>query len=356
MSELFQTGFLQKLFLQKIFPRAYPDPVGVGRIKCVPEDFIVDEELSFPFTGEGEHVYLKIRKTDQNTMWVVGVLSRHFSIKENDIGYAGLKDRRAVTTQWFSLLAKFATQEKIEGFKEAGIEIVDFQRHSGKLRRGAIKHNRFKIIVHELDADEADIQERLQTISRFGVPNYFDEQRFGRQRQNLSAAEKLFAGKLRPKKHKRRMYLSAARSWLFNLILAARIDQDCWATGLDGDVLMLDGSKKFFHAGGLDDSLVQRLKDNDIHPTAPLWGEGDIQSTSNASLLEQEALADWGEWCQQLEDARMKQQRRATRVVPAALEYDYNPEKARLAISFELPPGSYATNLLRELITLKLAD
>ncbi len=340
--------------LQKIFPRAYPKPVSSGLIKQSPEDFIVEEALSFPFSGEGEHAYLKIRKTDQNTMWVVGVLAKHFGVKERDIGYAGLKDRRAVTSQWFSLLAKSATPEKIAAFTQPGIEIVDIQRHSGKLRKGAIKHNAFKLTVREFDADESKLHARVSDIISMGVPNYFDEQRFGRQRQNLAAATKLFNGELRgklsPKKSKRRIYLSAARSWLFNLVVAERVHQNCWASGLNGDVFMLEGSKKFFHEENLSDDLVSRLKKNDIHPTAPLWGEGEIQTSSTAKELELGVLEDWKLWCQQLVDSRMKQQRRATRMLPQGFEYDYNKTKARLEVSFNLPAGCYATNLLREIV------
>ena len=355
MPELFQTDFLQKIFLQKIFPRAYPEPVGSGCIKQFPEDFIVDEELSFPFTGEGEHAYLKVRKTNQNTMWVIGVLSKYFSVKERDIGYAGLKDRHAVTTQWFSLLAKSATPEKIELFKEEGIEIIDVQRHSGKLRKGAIKYNRFRIVIRELDVDELTIQERMQSIISSGVPNYFDEQRFGRQRQNLVAAQKMFSGELRVRRPKKRIYLSAVRSWLFNLVLAERIDRGCWATGLDGDVFMLDGSKKYFHEEKVDAILDQRLAKHDIHPTGPLWGEGVLETSLSARQLEMNVLDEWNEWCKQLENARMKQQRRACRIIPDELQYSYSENERLFEIAFNLPAGAYATNLIKEIINVNNA-
>lgn len=335
------------------FPRAYPEPVGSGRIKCCPQDFVVDEALSFPFTGEGEHVYLKIRKTGQNTLWVVGLLCKHFAVKQRDVGYAGLKDRHGVTTQWFSLLAKSARPDKIESFSEEGIEILDVQRHSGKLRKGAIKFNRFKIMLREMNADKKEVEKRIQYILNKGVPNYFDEQRFGRQHQNLIAAQKMFSGGLCARRPKQRIYISAARSWLFNLVLAERVRGNNWSNGLEGDVFMLDGSKTFFHEGKISQHLVQRLKDRDIHPTAPLWGRGDIQTSSQAKDFELNVLVDWREWCLQMENAGMKQQRRATRVLPARLEYDYNAEQVYLAISFDLPAGSYATNLLRELVSLK---
>lgn len=337
---------------QNRFTRAYPEPLGHGLIKQSPEDFKVDEELSFPLTGEGEHVYLKIRKTGTNTMWVLDSLARNFSVKPRDIGYAGLKDRHAVTTQWFSVPAKAVDSDKLEIYQEDGVEILDTQRHRGKLRQGAIRHNRFRIIVSELVADEKLIQQRLKQVKKSGVPNYFDEQRFGRQRQNLLAADKLFCGELKAKKAKRRIYLSAARAWLFNLILAERVTSHCWSTGLDGDVFMLEGSKRFFHEERFTDELAQRLAVNDIHPTAPLWGAGDLQSSAAAEDMELRVLAGWPDWCRELEKAGMKQQRRATRVVPGNLEYEYDPVMKNLTLCFELPAGSYATNLLRELVSL----
>jgi len=342
-------------FLRLEFPRDHPDPAGSGYIKQSPEDFIVEETLSFPFSGEGEHTYLKIRKTSQNTMWVVDLLAKHFSTKQRDIGFAGLKDRHAVTTQWFSLLAKFVTPEKIKSFCEEDVEIVDVQRHSGKLRKGAIKHNHFKIVVSKLKADKTTLENRIQAITHTGVPNYFDEQRFGRQRQNLIAANKLFNGELRPVKAKRRIYLSAARSWLFNLVLAERVRQDCWVSGLEGDVFMLAGSKKYFYEHTLTEDLIRRLQENDIHPTAPLWGEGEIETSSRAKQLELKVLGDWSGWCDQLENARMKQQRRSTRVLPTIHSYEYSSKQEKLVISFDLPAGSYATNLLRELVALKMS-
>lgn len=336
------------------FTRAYPDSLGYGLIKQSPEDFKVDEELSFPFSGNGEHVYLKICKTGQNTMWVLDSLARHFSVKPRDIGYAGLKDRNAVTTQWFSLLAKVATPDKIDSYREEGVEIINAQRHSGKLRQGAIRYNRFRIVISELVADEKKIQQRIQRVKKSGVPNYFDEQRFGRQRHNLLAADKLFCGELQAKKAKRRIYLSAARAWLFNLVLAERITSNCWSNGLDGDVFMLEGSKRFFHEERYTEQLEHRLADNDIHPTGPLWGVGDLQTSAAARDLELRVLSDWQEWRHELEQAGMKQQRRATRVVPGALEYDYNSITRRLTLGFDLPAGSYATNLLKELVLLDI--
>ena len=337
---------------QQSFPTAYSPALGKGKLKQFTEDFTVIETLSFPFTGEGEHGYLKIRKTGQNTQWVCQRLARHFSVKERDIGYAGLKDRHAITTQWFSLPYQFISDQKIESFEEEGIEILEQQRHSGKLRKGAIKYNQFEIMLREVDVKQDSLVERLTLIKQYGIPNYFDEQRFGRQRQNLTAFNDMVEGKFKPKRHKQRIYISAARSWLFNQILAARVEQNAWSSGLSGDVYMLAGSKKVFTTEGLDDEICQRLAENDIHPTAPLWGTGDLTSVLDALNLEQTVLDEWIDWRKKLEQAGLKQQRRATRVVPVDFEYDYIQDQKQLKLGFKLPSGAYATNLVREIIVL----
>ncbi len=335
---------------QQIFPSAYSPAICTGKLKQHVEDFIVTEALSFPFSGEGEHAYLKIKKTNQNTNWVTKQLAKHFLVKERDIGYAGLKDRHAITTQWFSLPYKTINAEKLNTFSEAGIEILEQQRHSGKLRKGAIKYNHFNITLREVKADADALSERLNLIQQNGVPNYFDEQRFGRQRQNLVAFNDMIEGKFKPKRHKQRIYISAARSWLFNQVLASRVSQQSWATGLPGDVYQLDGSKTVFTTNELDDVIRQRLAENDIHPTAPLWGRGTLTTSGDALGLEQAVLEAWSAWGNSLEKFGLKQQRRATRVIPDCLEYDYNSDENQLKLSFKLPSGAYATNLLREII------
>ncbi len=338
------------LSLQQTFPTAYAPVIGQAKLKQFIEDFVVVETLSFPFSGEGEHGYLRIKKTNQNTQWVSQRLSKHFSVKQRDIGYAGLKDRHAITTQWFSLPYKYLGEEKLAAFSEEGMEILEQQRHSGKLRKGAIKYNYFEITLRDVNANKKDLTERLSLIKDFGVPNYFDEQRFGRQRQNLNAFVDMIGGRFKPKRDKQRIYTSAARSWLFNQVLSVRVAQNNWATGLPGDVYMLDGSKKVFSTEEQDDVLRQRLVENDIHPTAPLWGAGELTTNLDARQLEQTVLDEWIDWRKFLQKVGLKQQRRATRVIPADFDYDYSQDLKQLRLAFKLPSGSYATNLIREII------
>jgi len=337
------------MFEQK-FPRAFTPAVTQGVLKQCVEDFIVIEELSFPLSGEGEHAYLRVKKISQNTQWVCSRLAKHFSVKERDIGYAGLKDRYAITTQWFSLPIKIISEASLTAFNEEGIEILEQQRHGGKLRKGAIKYNYFDITLRDVEVELDSLRQRIDLIREYGVPNYFDEQRFGRQRQNLQAVNNMFNGKFRPQRHKQRIYISAARSWLFNLILGQRVEQKNWYTGVKGDVFMLDGSKVSFSEDELDPSLRQRLIDHDIHPTAPLFGAGELASGFDALELEQNILSQWPKWCKKLQQAGLKQQRRAARVVPSDFDFDYIQNTNVLRLTFKLPAGAYATNLVREII------
>lgn len=334
--------------LNRVLPTAYA-VLGDGILKQSPADFVVRETLSFPFSGEGEHAYLRIEKTGQNTAWVCRILARHFGLKERDIGYAGLKDRHAVTTQWFSLPEKFVTQERLDSFGEEDIIILEHQRHSGKLRKGAVRHNEFEMVLRDVHVDAQALDHRIQEIATRGVPNYFDEQRFGRQRRNLVSAQDMFAGKFSPKRHKRGIYLSAARSWLFNLVLAERVGNQTWNQPIDGDVFSLEGSKSCFLADIVDAEIRQRVEVLDIHPSGPLWGQGELMSRGPVRQLEERVVSDWQDWCRGLEEAGLKQQRRALRVVPIALTHQYDVQQKTLWLSFALPAGAYATNLVREI-------
>lgn len=336
--------------LNLTFPLAYGAVLASGLFKQLPEDFIVDEQLSFDLTGSGEHVYLRIRKRQTNTQWVVKQLARQFGCQARDIGYAGLKDRQALTTQWFSLPAKAFHEGKAASFACEGIEILEVTRHSGKLRRGAIKQNIFNLLVRDVVLDPNELTQRMTRIAVQGVPNYFGEQRFGIRRRNLQVVDDWFGGVRKVDRFKRSLYLSAARSWLFNLVLAERVRQANWCEPLPGDVFMLEGSKRFFYEPQLSEEIRRRVVEGDIHPSAPLWGEGELLTTDAARQLEEAVVSEWPKWRQGLQRAGLKQQRRATRVIPRELTYVYDEPGHVLRLGFALPAGCYATGLLREII------
>ena len=322
----------------------------IGHIKQQPEDFIVDEQLSFELSGSGEHIYLRIRKRQANTQWLIKQLARQFGCPVRDIGYAGLKDRQALTTQWFSLPSRVYRDAKAAQFDCEGVEILEVNRHSGKLRRGAIKQNRFDLCVRDVTLNRDELAQRMQLIRLHGVPNYFGEQRFGLQRQNLQVVADWFAGRRKVDRFKRSLYLSAARSWLFNLVLAERVRQGNWCEPLVGDVFILEGSKRFFYEPQLSEEIRHRVDEGDIHPSAPLWGEGELLTTEVARQLEETVLSDWADWRRGLERAGLKQQRRATRVLPRDLGHTYDETQHTFHLQFALPAGCYATGLLREVI------
>ena len=340
---------------ETVFPLANGDALTDAKLKVLAADFIVEETLAFPLSGQGEHLYLHIRKTNANTDWVSKQLARHLGVAQRDIGYAGLKDRHGVTSQWFSLPAKTITQEKLADLQIEGVELCEVKAHDRKLRKGAIKHNRFTIRLRDVQVEPDSLQKRLAMIVQQGVPNYFDEQRFGRQRSNLTAAMQMFQRKLRPARFQRGMYLSAARAWLFNQILARRVAQHNWHTALEGDVFWLEGTKRFFTPQQIDQTIHERLARGDIHPTGALWGEGEVQSHGQVAALEQEAVSQWQDLAQGLVAARLAQDRRPLRVIPQSLTHELDTLHQTLTLAFALPAGAYATAVLRECVQLHSA-
>jgi tRNA pseudouridine13 synthase len=172
---------------------------------------------------EGEHLWIHVRKRDQNTQWVAGLLAELAGIKRNDVGFCGLKDRFAVTTQWYSLHLP-GREIDIEQLQHSDFEILAAHRHNKKLRRGMHQGNQFKIVLRQFEVAEELVEQRLSLITEFGVPNYFAEQRFGHDGNNLREAQRLIdADQLKGNRRGTGMYLSAARSWLFNLLVEKRI-------------------------------------------------------------------------------------------------------------------------------------
>ncbi len=322
-------------------------PVASGVIRTQPEDFQVDEELGFELTGEGEHVCLHIRKRNANTDFIAKQIARLAGVKNMDVSYAGLKDRHAVTTQWFSVYLSSKPEPDWSQLNSDEVEVIEVKRHNRKLRRGSLKGNHFKLVVRDLQGDSSSLEQRLQTISSTGVPNYFGEQRFGRD--NLAKATGMFKAEFKVKdRNKRSMYLSAARSAIFNELLSRRVAAANWNQALVGDVMMLDGSHSVFSAETVDDEIKRRAAEFDIHPTGPLWGRGRLASTADAQQLEQQCADNFTLFCDGLEKAGMKQERRALRLPVGKLEWQLDNNS--LSLSFFLSSGSYATSVLRELI------
>ncbi|MFT4255724.1 MAG: tRNA pseudouridine(13) synthase TruD [Pseudoxanthomonas sp.] len=338
--------------MSESLPRAFGESVLTAKIRSTPEDFRVEELPAFTPTGEGEHLLLTLEKRGQNTAFVAKALAKWAGIPEMGVSYAGLKDRDAVTRQWFSVHLPKKIAPDFAALNIEGVTLIEHVWHNRKLPRGALAGNRFVLVLREVAGEREAIDARLAGIATRGIPNWFGEQRFGHDGGNIAKALAMFGGK-RVKRDERSIYLSAARSELFNRVLAARVAGDNWDKPLDGEVWMLDGSRSVFGPEPFNDALAQRLRAFDIHPSGPLWGAGELRSRDEARRIELAAIED--ETAQRLrtglEVAELKQERRALRLKVAGLAWEW-PDATTLRLSFALPPGSYATALLHELGTV----
>ena len=327
--------------------RAFGEAVLRARFRVAPEDFFVEELPAFAPSGEGEHLLLTIEKRGLNTAFVAKRLAQWAGIAEMGVGYAGLKDRHAVTRQRFSVHLPKKVSPDVAALDGDDLKVLEQHWHQRKLPRGALAGNRFVLVLRELVGERPAIEDRLRAILASGVPNYFGEQRFGREAANIEAARRMFAGE-RVKREQRSILLSAARSALFNAVLAARVARGDWSSGADGDVWMLDGTHSVFGPTDLDETLRERVRAQDVHPTGPMWGLGDLRSSGDVRALEQEATNAFADLRVGLEAAGLKQERRALRMRVPGLEWRWLGDDA-LELSFELAPGSYATEVLAEL-------
>lgn len=302
------------------FPYAYGQPSAQALFRSVPEDFQVDEDLGLELAGSGEHLYVQLRKRGQNTLWLARELARFCGVRDFDVGYSGLKDRQAVTTQWFSVYLPKGLQCDLAAFRPEGVELLDAQWHSHKLKAGMHRSNHFVIRLRNLSAP---VDHRLEQVAE-GVPNYFGEQRFGIDGGNLEQAQALLVERRNIRNRKERgLILSAARSYLFNRVLAQRVQEGSWSQPLDGE----------------------------DEPSGPLWGRGRPLASGETLALETAVLAEWQEWCHALEHQGLQQERRPLRCVPG--NFEGHQEAQDLLLSFSLPPGQYATAVLRELVELQ---
>lgn len=362
MNELeLQTGLQPQLLAY-----AFGGPLGRATIKALPEDFLVEELLGFEPDGEGEHVFLYIEKRQLNTQDVVEQLARLSRVKSRDIGFSGLKDKQAVTRQWFSvyLPGKQAAEPQWQQLNNDKLSVLQLARHCKKLRRGVHQANAFTILLRNCDFSHEAAHERLAQLPA-GVPNYFGSQRFGKQGNNLLAAQRWFSGASRaPKKPAQRsLYLSAARSYLFNCVLDARVADASWCQYLAGDILMLSGTNSQFSVDAWDAVLAQRLASGDIHISGPMVGEStsrgnalSAESALPAALrLEKTIIGEHGTLAAGLEAQRVKAQRRALRMMPGQFASEWL-DSVNLQLRFSLPSGCFATMLLRELADVSEAN
>ena len=324
-------------------------PQQAGRLKAEFADFIVREELGYPLAGEGEFVAVKVRKTNANTLFVGEQLAKFVGISAKNMNYAGLKDRHAVTEQWFCLHLAGKETPDFSTFECEGVEILEVTRHNRKIRTGALEGNYFELLLRDV-VETDELKQRLNQLQAVGFPNYFTEQRFGRDGHNLTQAQRWASGEISVKDRKKRsFYLSAARSEVFNLAVSQRIADQQMQTVLLGDYLQLAGSNSFFEVKAEDlMQSQQRLDENDVLLTAPLIGENSLEQNGNER--EKAIVAQHENLISLMKKERMNTARRAMLCKPQDLRCQFEPEGLRL--TFFLNSGSYATGLVRELIIL----
>jgi tRNA pseudouridine13 synthase len=289
-------------------------------------------------------VLLKVRKRGANTEWVARELARAAGCRAHDIGYAGLKDRHAVTTQWFSVPRP--RDRDLGAVHGDGFEVLEAHAHTKKLPRGALAGNRFAIRVRDLDVSHDSLAQRLAAIARDGVPNYFGPQRFGRDGANLRKITR-DPGVIHPRE--RTYVLSAARSLVFNAVLAERVADRTWCQLEVGDVANLDARGSVFPVDAVDETLHARVERLDVHPTGPLWGSDALMSRGRIASLEQQVATAFDKPCALVVAAGMRQERRSLRLAVRDLSWDLQGRD--LVIRFWLTKGSFATTVLRELVS-----
>ncbi|MBA6264749.1 tRNA pseudouridine(13) synthase TruD [Colwellia sp. Bg11-12] len=333
--------------MSKSLQYLYTQPQSTGQLRSEMSDFKVFERLPFEPCGEGEHLFIHIRKTGANTLVVARELAKYFKVKEGLVSYAGLKDRFAVTEQWFGIHLPGKTVYDLSNLAIEGVEVLSVKRHNKKLRIGALSGNRFELVLRKVSNID-DVLRRWAAVSQFGVPNYFGEQRFGINGGNLDRALELFQGKKVKDKKKRGLYLSAARSEIFNQTISQRIENNQFESLSIGDVFMLSGTQSVFLAEAIDKTIMQRFQEKDIDLTAALWGAGELMSQGESQQLEQEIANEYSDFCQGLVKFGLKQERRRIRL--SLTEGQITSGNDTITLSFFLPSGCYATTILRELI------
>ncbi|MCP4389419.1 MAG: tRNA pseudouridine(13) synthase TruD [Gammaproteobacteria bacterium] len=333
---------------QLLYP--YGPALASGLIKSRPEDFQVVEELGFEPSGEGEHLFLLVEKIGLSTPELIDRISRDYSIHPRLIGYSGLKDKNALTTQWLSL--HLPGQEAAPAAAGSDVyRVLRAQRNRSKLRRGSHKSNFFRICIRQVDELPADSRAQLDAIASGGIANYFGAQRFGRDQDNVAQALKQL-DRRGLKRARRSILLSSLRSYLFNQVLSRRIFLDYWAQPLDGDVFMLRGSHSIF-SQALDTTLSERFATMDISSTASLYGKGQSQLSGEALTLEQQVFDEQDEITDCLDRQGVARQMRALRAAVEAFDYEFDEAQKTLRLELRLPAGSYMTSLLDHFIKVR---
>ncbi len=329
------------------------EPAVSAQIRHENADFQVFEQLGFEPEGAGEHVFLYIRKSGENTDWVARQLAGFCQVSPRDVSYSGKKDRHAVTEQWFCIKLGMHRNMTWSLFGGDSVEVLKSVRHPRKLRLGVHRANRFRLRLR--DVSDMDALEQRFALLAAGVPNYFGEQRFGFGFGNIHKGVALIRGELKERqRHKKGLYLSAVRSWLFNHLLSQRLAQHRWSQIMPGDILMLDGTHSCFAVEPGQDDLTVRLAQGDLDLTGPMPGIAGKLLGDDAGVWESEILAPWQTLIDDLAQLGLRSERRSLRLRPQGLAMERESDR-QCWIEFELPVGAFATSVLRELCHVRVS-
>ena len=332
------------------------------------DDFVVTEEPLYEFSGEGEHLILKIRKKDLATWDALEIIAKFVGCKSRDIGYAGLKDKNAMTVQSISIHKQY--EEKLKTFNHPNIKILGTTYHNNKIKVGHLKGNKFFIRLKRVNViDSRKIESALGSIVSMGMPNYFGFQRFGIDGDNYKKGKAIIDGELKEKRRNlKQMYINAYQSHLFNNWLSKRIEISKLVDAFEpkeiyerlnlplevvkrmkkqkhplkimtGDLLSHYPFGKIFTIEDLEiesDKFFER----DRVPTGLLSGKRVKNSVDLAYEIEKEFEAPTGE-----DGAR-----RFAWVFPSDVESNYKEDKNWMELKFFLPKGCYATELIAEIV------
>jgi len=332
------------------------------------DDFIVTEIPLYEFSGEGEHLILKMRKKDLSTWDALEIIARYVGCKSRDIGCAGLKDKNAMTIQYISIHRKY--EEKLDSFEHSQIKFIEKTYHNNKIKTGHLKGNKFFIRLKRVQPiNKMKIESALEQIATYGIPNYFGFQRFGNYGDNYLKGKDIIDGKLKERKRKlKQMYINAYQSYLFNKWLSKRIeisklvsnfkaDEIASKVGLSvetikelqkqkhpfkilkGDLFNHYPYGRLFYVEDTQEE-AQKFYNRDRVPTGLLAGNKTKIASEDALKFEQEFI----------EDTKESGSRRFAWIFPTEISSQYKEEKAWFELSFELPKGSYATEVISELL------
>lgn len=325
---------MKRVFLQEYKPLKFKFYQNI-------EDFKVVEQ-PIKFTGKGNFIILKVRKQNLGTWDLIDKFSKGLQIYENEIGYAGLKDKNATTTQYISLPRKYL--KELKNFRHQKIEILETTFHKTKLNIGDLKGNHFEINLHDVELKEVgQIEKRLKEICKVGLPNFFGYQRFGRDiEENLQKARKIIYEDLKIRDRKlEKMLISAYQSDFFNRWLAKRLElSDESFKLLPGDVMMQLKDEKLFTPTKVNEKLIQDYEKELIVPTGLLSGRQVFRAKYEAGKIEQ-----------QFDDTYIQEKglRRPAIVFPKDIDVKYDKETKKCKVKFSLPRGSYATVLIENI-------